>query len=126
MSGHTYLLSKERPRFDIHRMNQLCKEYKGYLVEVDTISEQVFLRKYLRRKGYLVDIIYTGFTDLGSEGKFYHIESKKPMPNLTWKWWNPDNWKNEEHCVNLANDGMNDLRCNAKGRYLCELNYELY
>ncbi|GFN89175.1 hypothetical protein PoB_001568100 [Plakobranchus ocellatus] len=125
MNKHTYLLSKEMPRFDINKMNQLCKAYKGYLVEINNMSEQVNLREILRRKGKLADIIFTGFTDKGSEGKFYHINSRRRMPNLTWKEGNPDNWKNEEHCVNLAKDGINDLSCNSKGRYLCELNYYL-
>ncbi|GFN89234.1 histone-lysine N-methyltransferase SETMAR [Plakobranchus ocellatus] len=123
MDGHTYVVRKEVQPFDINKMNDICKTFNGYLLELNNKSEQAGVRKYLyrtRRFGYTV---YTGFTDLGSEGKFYHINSKKPMPKLNWKWWNPDNWKNEEHCVNIGNRGVNDLRCNATGRYICEIDY---
>jgi Lectin C-type domain len=68
-------------------------------------------------------------TDLGTEGHFYWASTGHPF-GLFSDWMNkmPDNFRNNEHCVqfhySLRNDeGLkwNDNNCNREYKFICEL-----
>ncbi|GFN96780.1 collectin-11 [Plakobranchus ocellatus] len=120
--GKSYFVSKEPERFDLATMNARCKGSGGYLLEINSLDEERHVILFLHDAGLVSEIVYTGHTDLGQEGKFYHYVTKKPLPSDTkWRWRQPDNWKGIEHCVNIMIGGLNDLDCHQTARYICEL-----
>ncbi|GFO35917.1 collectin-11 [Plakobranchus ocellatus] len=120
--GKTYLVSKKPERFDLATMNARCKGSGGYLLEINGFLEELNVIAFLGNIGLDYAIVYTGYTDLGQEGKFYHYDTKKPMfSSVKWRGHQPDNWKGKEHCVNIMDEGINDLDCHQTARYICEL-----
>ncbi|GFO01803.1 mannose-binding protein c [Plakobranchus ocellatus] len=119
-NGKKYLLSNGLEVFDLAKMNARCKGSGGYLVDIDNSSEQNWLEYFVSYEagGH---VVYTGITDEGSEGHYYHYNTKKPAKYLGWKWRQPDNWKGKEHCVNIAYNGLNDIDCGRKAKYICEV-----
>ncbi|GFO46588.1 collectin-12 [Plakobranchus ocellatus] len=100
-------------------MNGRCKQLGGYLVHFDDSHEQIYvgsLSFYVEGRGPF----FTGITDEESEGRFYSYNDKKPAKYLKWRWFQPDNWWNED-CVTIWASGLNDLRCGKRGRYICEV-----
>ncbi|GFO04832.1 mannose receptor, c type 1-like 1 [Plakobranchus ocellatus] len=116
-----YYLSKHPEPFDIAKMNERCKGLGGYLVELNSRGEQKFLWKLIYYSGAAKEIVYTGLTDLGHEGRFYYYNSKKPMAGAYWRRRQPDNYKGVEHCTNLMQWGLNDIDCHRNARYVCEV-----
>ncbi|GFN95811.1 collectin-11 [Plakobranchus ocellatus] len=116
-----YLVSKYPEPFDIAKMNERCKVAGGYLFEINSEGEQWMLRDFLKLIGFVHNIVYTGVTDLGLEGQYYHYHTKKPMTNIVWQSGQPDNWQNKEHCTNLKEHGLNDIDCHRNARYICEI-----
>ncbi|GFO22656.1 collectin-11 [Plakobranchus ocellatus] len=113
-----YHVSKEFENFDLEKMNNRCKQLGGYLLQPDDTQEGYFAVKYARRTGW--GPFFTGITDKDSEGKFYYYNDNKPAKSITWKWFQPDNWYNED-CVEVWIDGYNDRHCGIRGRYICEV-----
>ncbi|GFO22834.1 collectin-12 [Plakobranchus ocellatus] len=100
-------------------MNGRCKELRGYLVQIDDKGEHEFLQfitNYITGRGPF----FTGITDEKSEGRFYTYNDKKPAKYLDWRWFQPDNWWNED-CVEIGYHGLNDLKCGTRGKYICEV-----
>ncbi|GFN96781.1 C-type lectin [Plakobranchus ocellatus] len=120
--GKTYLVSHDPERFDLATMNTRCKGYGGYLLEISTYKEEEKMMLFLHDIDLLSDIVYTGHTDLGQDGKFYHYDTKKPLSSdIRWRWFQPDNYNGNEHCVNIKNEGINDIDCHRTARYICEI-----
>ncbi|GFN98184.1 C-type lectin [Plakobranchus ocellatus] len=114
-----YHVSKEFENFDLAKMNDRCKQLGGYLFEPNSRPEAVHVAKYvkdLRRRGPF----YTGLTDEKSEGIFYYYFSNIAVKNIPWRWFQPDNWYNED-CVEIWTFGFNDLHCGKRGKYICEV-----
>ncbi|GFN94324.1 pulmonary surfactant-associated protein d [Plakobranchus ocellatus] len=99
-------------------MNDRCKQLGGYLLQTDTPMESYFIRKLLMRLGH--GPFFTGINDVASEGRFYTYNDKKPARYITWRWFQPDNWWNED-CVEIWRTGFNDRHCGTRGRYICEV-----
>ncbi|GFN96772.1 C-type lectin 2 [Plakobranchus ocellatus] len=113
--GSRYMISENAEAFDLAKKNERCKSSGGYLV-------QIYLKRKLRDKGYRGRrLVYTGITDLGSEGRFYNYNDKKPARYLKWRRRQPDNWRGNEHCVNISLWGLNDIDCDETGHYICEI-----
>ncbi|GFO04827.1 C-type lectin-related protein 1 [Plakobranchus ocellatus] len=120
-NGRKYHLSKQRYPFDIEKMNERCKSLGGYLVELNNKAEQKFVWRVIHAAEAKREIVYTGLTDLGQEGRFYHYHTKKPMARGTyWRRRQPDNYRGKEHCTNLMHWGLNDIDCHRNARYMCE------
>ncbi|GFO06878.1 collectin-11 [Plakobranchus ocellatus] len=101
-------------------MNDRCKKLGGYLFQPDHKFEEAHVATYVRelRGG---GPFFTGLTDEDSEGKFYFYNDKKqPGESITWRWFQPDNWYNED-CVEVWYTGLNDRHCGERGRYVCEV-----
>ncbi|GFO04826.1 collectin-11 [Plakobranchus ocellatus] len=108
-------------------MNERCKSYGGYLIELNDKDEEKFMQDMVFSANLLSEIVYTGLTDLGLEGHFYHYHTKKPIASdLYWIERQPDNYKGNEHCTHVFIDGiqtagLNDIDCHRTARYMCEL-----
>ncbi|GFN96775.1 C-type lectin [Plakobranchus ocellatus] len=118
--GSKYMVSKNAEPFDLAQMNGRCRGSGGYLLQLDSFREYIYLKSELSR---IRDhsLVYTGITDLGSEGHFYNYNDKKPAAYLKWRRHQPDNWAGKEHCVNLSYYGLNDIDCRGTARYICEI-----
>ncbi|GFN95050.1 collectin-11 [Plakobranchus ocellatus] len=100
-------------------MNELCKSIGGYLVELDSLDEQNFVTRFV--KAHRQYSALTGANDVEREGTFVYYNSKKPMPALKWRYGNPNNWRNKEHCVQILSTGVNDIHCRRYAQYICEI-----
>ncbi|GFO30685.1 C-type lectin domain family 4 member m [Plakobranchus ocellatus] len=100
-------------------MNDRCKQLGGYLVQFDNKHEASFVARYLDsiRGG---GPYFTGITDEDSEGRFNTYNDKKPVIFVKWRWFQPDNWWNED-CVEIWKTGFNDRHCGTRGKYICEV-----
>ncbi|GFN78995.1 shell fibrous prismatic perlucin-like protein 1 [Plakobranchus ocellatus] len=98
-NGRRYALSKEREPFNLAKMNGRCKQLGGYLVQFDDSNEQIIVGSLVYRvKGR--GPFYTGLTNEESEGRFYTYNDKKPAKYFKFRWFQPDNWWNED-CVTI-------------------------
>ncbi|GFN84487.1 C-type lectin [Plakobranchus ocellatus] len=117
-----YMVSKIPEPFDLAKMNARCKGSGGYLVQIDNYHEYSYLKYKLRKiRDRSRSLVYTGITDLGSEGRFYNYNDRKPAGYLKWRRRHPDNWRGSEHCVNISRWGLNDIGCGGNARHICEI-----
>ncbi|GFO28566.1 collectin-11 [Plakobranchus ocellatus] len=121
--GRRYFISTVREPFNLANANGRCKKLGGYLVQIDDRDELKYVvGLMISAKGY--GPFFTGITDEESEGRYYNYNDKKPAKYLKWRWFQPDNWYNED-CVNIDvsifSYGLNDLACGKHGRFICEV-----
>ncbi|EDS40364.1 galactose-specific C-type lectin [Culex quinquefasciatus] len=71
--------------------------------------------------------IWIGASDLCKEGTFCWHATGKKVTFINWRWDNPDNENNVEHCVSLLSvpNGKwdwhaNDQSCNRMHHFVCE------
>ena len=66
--------------------------------------------------------IFIDGTDAATEGTFVSSVTGAAMTYLPWSRGEPDNWNNDEDCLNiLSNDGlMNDVKCSEPFPSVCE------
>ncbi|GFN95915.1 Cd209 antigen [Plakobranchus ocellatus] len=118
-TNSVYFVSRRKAQIALSRRNELCKSIGGYLVELDSLEEQLFVTQIL--KDHDIHFAITGANDFKREGTFVYYNSKKPIPAL--KWWPgmPDNWKNAEDCVQIWWGGLNDINCEGRCPHICEI-----
>ncbi|GFN93104.1 collectin-12 [Plakobranchus ocellatus] len=117
--GRRYIVSNEYEPFDLEKMNDRCKQRGGYLVQIDDRDEQDKVAGFTSAvpgKGPY----FTGLTDNEREGWFYTYNDKKWANYHRFRWFQPDNWYNED-CVEITDWGLNDLACGTNGKYVCEI-----
>ncbi|GFO28741.1 collectin-11 [Plakobranchus ocellatus] len=122
-NGAFYILSKNDDDFNIERDAMKCKDNGGYLLEIDTVDEFVHAIRFqynsLRPQ---FKNVYTGLNDRMTEGTFVQYHSKRPMgPEHVWSSGQPDNAGDGEDCVIMAENGLWDISCSLKGRFMCEI-----
>ncbi|GFO28078.1 collectin-12 [Plakobranchus ocellatus] len=100
-------------------MNDRCKGLGGYLVQIDDVDESQFVQ-FLTTAVSGRGPFFTGITDEETEGRFYTYNDRKIAKYLDWRWFQPDNWWNED-CVEIGYYGLNDAKCGKSGRYVCEV-----
>lgn len=70
------------------------------------------------------EAMWTAGTDLAEEAKFVWMNTGKGFTYVRWAANQPDNWKDNEHCMHLRRDGgqlvFNDVDCPRKMYYICE------
>ena len=65
---------------------------------------------------------WIGLTDSREEG-VYQWGSGRPLStelNRYWKYGEPDNYKNRQHCVQMYNLEINDKTCSNYRNFVCE------
>ncbi|GFO31972.1 hypothetical protein PoB_005847700 [Plakobranchus ocellatus] len=72
---------KNADSFDLAKMNERCKGSGGYLVQLNNYREYRYLKYELSRIRNR-SLVYTGITDLGSEGHFYNYNDKKSLRDV--------------------------------------------
>jgi hypothetical protein len=74
----------------------------------------------------LIKVFWTSGKDEGCESKFGWCSTGECLlPSLPWKVANPDNYLNNEHCINVAKASgvavLNDNTCSSSARFICEV-----
>ncbi|XP_052213885.1 fibropellin-1-like isoform X2 [Dreissena polymorpha] len=90
----------------------------SYLVEINSKEENDFMagQASVRNQHYLI-----GLNDLAEEGKWVWGHSQKNATFVAWESWEPDNWLDNEDCVQLRPNGRwNDIPCDHQRNYICE------
>ncbi|GFN74132.1 hypothetical protein PoB_000063800 [Plakobranchus ocellatus] len=119
LNGKKYFISKRRLPLSLAKRNARCKSIGAYLVKIDDpVEHKLLVGAVSRYKGW--GPFFTGITDEGSEGRYYNFNDKSPAKYLKWKYFQPDNWWGREHCVEIWGSSLNDLRCERRGRHICE------
>lgn len=127
-----YLVRKRMVGFILWDGNENCKEYGGYLVEVDTADEWEFMKKVVIPKSQLWhSVFFTGGNDEATEGhyKWYNSGREMSMTDGTpipWLTNQPDNHRGVEDCIVFTRKTyyglwFNDYPCIKGGRYICEV-----
>ncbi|GFO28561.1 collectin-12 [Plakobranchus ocellatus] len=117
--GKKYMISMEHEPFNLAKMNDRCKALGGYLVQIDNKEESDFL---LNLAGHISGggPFFTGINDAKRESYFYHYNDNSEVKYMQWRYFQPDNWWGED-CVEVTFYGLNDIGCEKRGRYLCEI-----
>ena len=76
-------------------------------------------------KSYNMDAFWIGVDDLAEEGVFKYESDESPVTYTDWQPGMPDNYDNNEHCVQIYNYGnpeyhWNDQDCSAVLPSVCE------
>lgn len=66
---------------------------------------------------------WIGGTNLGNEPHFYWMGYKKPINFTDWLEGQPDNWRDNENCMEIWTDNgfkWNDRKCSDLSNFICE------
>ncbi|GFO15260.1 collectin-11 [Plakobranchus ocellatus] len=125
--GKKDFLTKIKAVFDISTADANCKNYGGYLVELDDQEEMNFVGSFVTRAGGWGSYVFTGANDLKEENRFVQYRSKKPLLSAIWASGEPNNARKREDCVEIMAPSeenirhrLNDVECDLVSRYVCE------
>ncbi|CAK6435177.1 unnamed protein product [Pipistrellus nathusii] len=103
---------------------QFCKSRNSDLTSVTSDSEQEFL--YKTAGGIF---FWIGLTKAGSEGEWYWVDNSPFNKVQSMKFWSPgepNNARNNEHCVHLEVSSLqswNDASCDHQLLFICKRHY---
>ncbi|KRJ97280.1 C-type lectin 37Da [Drosophila yakuba] len=105
-----------------------CRRLQAELITLETEDELRLVSKYLTQNN-IFDRYWTSGTDLSEQGKHVWFSNGQPLSSQLWYSGEPNNKDKKEHCDELGNrikdkPGMNDLDCNSKIGYICEIHSE--
>ncbi|RUS86568.1 hypothetical protein EGW08_005649, partial [Elysia chlorotica] len=112
----------KKERFNLRKSNNKCRSINGYLLELDDGGELKYLSKVLQRKEAMYYRVYTGGNDVIEEGKFFYINSGKPLLQGHWTTNTPDDTYHRENCVEIFPwlTTINDVPCLHNFHFICE------
>ncbi|GFO15772.1 C-type lectin domain family 4 member g-like [Plakobranchus ocellatus] len=117
--GRVYTLSKAAGEFNLEAKNDLCIDAGGYLVEFNDEEEQNFAARF-EQKFRDGEITLTGVNCVEEGCKFVNYNSNTPA-TVKWRKGEPNYCNTFERCTMMVIDGLNDVKCTASGRYMCEI-----
>ncbi|BFZ21787.1 hypothetical protein BsWGS_24826 [Bradybaena similaris] len=93
-----YNFRKEKVQWD--KAVSLCKELKGYLVEINSAAENSWLASQVKERGLV--LTWIGATDIVKEGTFRWVTSNELVGNVPYfHEGQPNNIDNGEHCLEI-------------------------
>ncbi|KAH8351917.1 hypothetical protein KR084_000597 [Drosophila pseudotakahashii] len=92
-----------------------CREMGGYIAAIKDQEELDAIDKILGDGRY-----WLGINDIASQGNYVSEASGKMAAFLKWQSGEPNNNKNNEHCVELLKGKMNDIPCHDKLYSICQ------
>ncbi|XP_034475159.1 C-type lectin 37Db [Drosophila innubila] len=110
---------------DTQRVNwfgasNFCRQLGGFLVTLETESELQLLSPYLHpSRSYWISL-----NDLAVSGVYTSQATGRDAEYFNWSVGQPDNIGGLEHCVELWRSNsfqMNDVQCEIKLNFVCEL-----
>ncbi|XP_073452953.1 pulmonary surfactant-associated protein D-like isoform X3 [Aquarana catesbeiana] len=117
VGGKVFVATARKENYAIAQ--NICKEVGGSLATPRNAEENSVLHGIISTKGVssaaLLDI-----TDSQVEGTFTYSTGEKVI-FTNWSTGQPDDYKNNEDCVNMYNNGFwNDVSCSSKHLVICE------
>ncbi|XP_011428426.3 perlucin [Magallana gigas] len=97
-----------------------CKTYGATLAEVETSTEDSFLKQKARQ---LNDYFWLGGSDILVEGEWVWLSTHAAMTYTGWHTGMPNNYRYNEHCLCLErtlNADWGDLPCYDRLSFICE------
>ncbi|XP_076082688.1 perlucin-like isoform X1 [Mytilus galloprovincialis] len=99
-----------------------CKTIGGKLIEIDDQSEWDMIQRHAKNLSF--PDFYIGVTDLFSEGDWLKATTLERQNYLIWMNMQPDNFNNNQHCVQVRTSQMvfsfNDFFCDYDRHFVCE------
>ncbi|XP_052023698.1 CD209 antigen-like protein D isoform X5 [Apodemus sylvaticus] len=111
-----YFFSKSQRNW--HNSITACQELGAQLVIVETDEEQTFLQQTSKARG----ASWMGLSDLHNEATWHWVDGSPLSPSFT-RYWNkgePNNYGDEEDCVEFSGNGWNDLKCDTLIFWICK------
>ena len=98
----------------------VCLGYGGDLVSIENEREMKFIR--LRYAEYMSYSMWIGLNDRIKQRKFVWSDGTPFNGSVysNWRDGEPNDWSGQEDCVELYNNGWNDLACSRNHYYMCE------
>ncbi|XP_061185479.1 C-type lectin domain family 4 member K-like [Saccostrea echinata] len=103
-----------------------CLSNGSRLTEIETVEEYDFVKNIARELN--AEYVFIGGTDAFEEGNMVWwstLQSVDPGLHHLWSPNQPDNFNNNEHCMNLIKPEdykLNDGSCQSKYPFICERN----
>ncbi|XP_059224272.1 lectin subunit alpha [Stomoxys calcitrans] len=116
---------EQEQKFTWFEANNECAIRNMTLIAVDTFEKNQVIDSLLRKKFPVSPNLWIGGSDLGQEGKFIWSSTGKSFEFTNWQHQQPDNSKNDEHCVHYRINSdfeWNDAQCWGKMGFICEEN----
>ncbi len=96
---------------------EYCQTRGGHLATISDAAENGALYNIAYHNG---GSIWIGFSDETEEGSYYWTDGS-PVTYTNWNTWEPNGWESE-NCSQLLNTGRwNDLRCDTRTPFVCEV-----
>ena len=98
----------------------MCLGYRGDLVSIENEKEMEFIR--LRYSEYMSFSMWIGLNDRTKQREFVWSDGTPFNGSIysIWRDGEPNDWLGKEDCVELYNNGWNDLACSRNHYYMCE------
>ncbi|XP_061401010.1 lectin subunit alpha-like [Musca vetustissima] len=119
---------EEEQKYNWFEAKDECAIRDMTLIVIDTPEKNASIEKVLRRRFGKCPNLWLGGNDLGLEDKFTWSSTGKPFEFSNWSNGQPDNSKNNEHCVHYdrrTDFEWNDTQCATKMGFICEENHFL-
>ncbi|KAF4522784.1 hypothetical protein B566_EDAN014827 [Ephemera danica] len=114
----------QRSAMNWYDAQRYCRQYGLELVSLESSEEQNLLSKYME----FLDMkrFWTSGSDNAKENSFTWTSNGKPIQFTAWNDNEPNNWGNNENCVEAVERGgwvfkWNDGVCTEKIEFICEL-----
>lgn len=105
------------------RAYELCRSHQMQLLTIKSAQDNIKIVNLLRKH----NLTYTWLaaTDLALEGEWTWTPSGTKITNMLWRKFQPDNFNESEHCLQINADfpeleNWNDNYCSRKYTYCCE------
>ncbi|XP_046585441.1 perlucin-like [Haliotis rubra] len=99
-----------------------CRYLESHLATISNRDEDSYIRGYATRRGKAINY-WLGASDLNLEGRWLW-EGQCRMKYTNWSPRQPDNWRGNEHCLEIkrryGNYLWNDNQCQEPSNFICE------
>ena len=105
----------------------ICRVYGGYLANIDSEQEQLYVSSYLTRLGktsFTPGTFWLGASDLQTEGVWSWTRGNDRFQYKYWQVGEPNNEGGNENCLAFGHSTgfkWNDINCQNKLNFICEL-----
>ncbi|KAH8364027.1 hypothetical protein KR084_001625, partial [Drosophila pseudotakahashii] len=113
--GSRLFFIDRRNKYNWDTALSICREMGGYLAAIKDQEELDAIKARLDDEQY-----WLGINDIMSEGNYVSEATGKKAKFLRWQRNEPNNDKNNEHCVEIVKGEMNDITCSNKMYIICQ------
>jgi len=124
--GTRYFYIETKVKQNWFKAKNSCREMGGYLAAIKNKEELDELdQKLIKPEHY-----WLGINDRDNEGVYVSDASGKKATFLRWQEKQPDNFRNNEDCINISSiaylrRSMNDLPCEEEHYFICQFDNEI-